>query len=83
MKLKEAERIGRGCLLETLEECVNNIIFHACNLFVYTEMAEELDELTREAKEAGLQFAACGHCALERGAKRCYACAALEDASTS
>ena len=45
MTLEEAVRIGKGVDLTTIEECVNNIHSFSPQLFLYSKINEELDEL--------------------------------------
>ena len=51
MKLEEAVRIGKGVDLTTIEECVNNIHSFSPQLFPYSKINEELDELYEEYNE--------------------------------
>jgi len=51
MKLKEALEIGINCGFETARECIRNIYIHAPNLFLYSEINKELDELYSEAED--------------------------------
>lgn len=48
MKLVEAIDIGKACGLDSIEECVDNIVIHAGSFFAYSEMNKELDELISE-----------------------------------
>lgn len=50
MKLKDAIDIGKGCGLDTVEECVENIEIHAISLFSYDVITKELNELKNEYK---------------------------------
>lgn len=61
MKLKEAREIAEICGLETDAEAINNIVLHACNLFLYTDLPGEIDELFEDAKAEGVRFStSCG-----------------------
>lgn len=51
MNLEEAVRIGRGCGLVSIEDCVYNIEIHSMNLFVYKNIPKELKELHDSYKE--------------------------------
>ena len=51
MKLKTALEIGKECGLETVGESIFNIDFHAMNIFDYSKMTEELNELAKERNE--------------------------------
>ena len=51
MKLEEAVRIGKGVDLTTIEECVNNIHSFSPQLFPYSKINEELDELYEDYNE--------------------------------
>ena len=48
MKLNEALAIGYDCGLETVGEAITNIEVHAMNLFVYSKIKDELNELYAE-----------------------------------
>ena len=48
MKLQEAIRIGKGLDFTTIEECVDSIHSHSPQLFPYSKINEELDELYKE-----------------------------------
>lgn len=50
MTLKNACDIAESCGLNTIEEAVFNIELHACQLFTYEKIEEELGELRAEAK---------------------------------
>lgn len=50
MKLFEVCEIGRECGLTTLKEALENIQFHAANLFSYKEINNELHELYEEIR---------------------------------
>ena len=50
MTLKNACDIAESCGLDTVEEAVFNIKLHACQLFAYEKIEEELDELYTEVK---------------------------------
>lgn len=45
MTIKEACEIAKECGLETIGEAIYNIELHACNIFAYGEISEELEEL--------------------------------------
>ena len=51
MKLSEAVRIGKGVDLTTVEECVDNIHSFSPQLFPYSKINDELDELYKEFDE--------------------------------
>lgn len=70
MRLKEAIRIGKELGLELPEECVNNVLFHATSLFVYTEIKRELRELVEDAKKHGIKF--CPVCGAAMVNGECY-----------
>ena len=53
MKFEEAKRIGVECGLETPEEWILNIEHHALNLFIYTNITSELEELHNDAAKLG------------------------------
>jgi hypothetical protein len=55
MKIKECVKMAKACGLETMSEAVNNIRIHSTNLFVYEEIAAELNELYAELKERGIK----------------------------
>lgn len=46
MKLKKAINIGKACGLNTINECFLNIEIHAINFFAYTNVDNELVELS-------------------------------------
>lgn len=74
MKLKQAREIGHECGLETDAECVNNILIHGGNLFVYADIPKEEGELITDAKAHGIRFSeVCGD-AIEPGASEDAAC---------
>ena len=51
MKLAECLELGKGCGLDTIDECVLNVEMHATMLFPYSEIKRELEELYEEVKE--------------------------------
>lgn len=51
MKLKECLEIGKECGLTTLNEALMNIEIHATNVFSYSEMSNELNELYESVKD--------------------------------
>jgi hypothetical protein len=51
MKYKEAKEIGDECGLYTNQEIIDNIIYHAMNLFVYDDIDKELMELLVDARD--------------------------------
>ena len=48
MKLREAVRIGRFCGLKTIPECIGNIELHWSNVFEYSKVNKEFNELYEE-----------------------------------
>ena len=48
MKIETAIEIGKNCGLTTVEECIGNIDIHAGNIFPYSEITKELNELYNE-----------------------------------
>ena len=48
MKLLNALEIGLNCELTDVAEAILNIELHAPSLFVYSEMAKEIDEMYAE-----------------------------------
>jgi hypothetical protein len=56
MTYQEAKEIGELCGLETPEEFIRNIQYHCMNLFAYTNIVVELQELKRTAEEAGIKW---------------------------
>ena len=48
MKLNEAIDIAKGCGLKTYREAYSNVLIHAMNLFVYSEIDNEMLELREE-----------------------------------
>jgi len=72
MKLEDAIRLGKECGLERIEECVNNVLAHATQLFHWPEMKREIDELIEEAKRAGVKF--CPECGMAMVDGKCYVC---------
>jgi hypothetical protein len=77
MKLTKALVIGRACDLETTAECVNNILLHTANLFVYGDIEDEVRELKIDAADVGILF--CGKCgmAMEENQTECHFCKIL------
>jgi hypothetical protein len=51
MKLKNCLDIGIGCGLDTVGECVYNIDLRAGQIFNYSKISEELDELINDRNE--------------------------------
>lgn len=51
MKLQKAIDLGKDIGLSTVEECVDNIFYHALNFFKYNEIETELMELKEEEKQ--------------------------------
>lgn len=71
MKLEKAIELGKSCGLLTVPECVNNVLMHVANLFVYSEAEAETTELIKEADAAGVKFcASCGAAMNQEGV--CY-----------
>ena len=48
----DAKKLGESCGLETDEECLANIEIHAMNLFEYSKIATELEELWKDYHDA-------------------------------
>lgn len=55
MKLKEALELAEACGLETVGEALNNVVFHALNLFSYEKVDEEIEELYSEFQKSGFK----------------------------
>ena len=51
MTLKTCLEIGNDCGLETVGEALYNINLHAGNIFEYSKINTEMNELVNEAKE--------------------------------
>lgn len=51
MKLKDCIELAEECGLDTLEEAFSNIEIHAGNLFAYTEITKEIEELCKDISE--------------------------------
>ena len=51
MKLQDALEIGMDCGLNTVEESIFNIDLHAMNIFNYSEITNELNELIKDRDE--------------------------------
>ena len=77
MRLEKAMEIGHECGLETPEECVNNVLFHADMLFSYNDMKKELVELIEDAKQHGIML--CEKCGYAMFKDRCYMCEQFSD----
>jgi len=80
MKYERAKRIGEECGLSRPAEYINNITLHAMNLFLYTEIIRELEELQVDAVAHGVRFSiVCGDAILAEDSDRepCYICRAL------
>jgi len=56
MKLKECLDIGHACGLDTPEECIRNIELHSTQLFLWTEIEKELDELKADCAANGVDY---------------------------
>ena len=54
MKLKKCIEIGKECGLTTVGECIDNINIHSMNLFEYTKIDKELNELYVDLAKSGL-----------------------------
>jgi hypothetical protein len=50
MKLKDCIELARACDLDNLDEALYNVTLHRGNLFVYTEIDDEIEELYQEVK---------------------------------
>ena len=48
MTLETCVSIGKDCGLTTIEECYDNIYFHAMNIFTYCEIEKEILELQQD-----------------------------------
>jgi len=77
MTYKNAKSLGEACGLAEPHEFVNNVIIHATSLFAYEKIAEEKNELIKEARIIGVNFAKCGHAHPEPDAELCYICKKL------
>lgn len=55
MKLKDCLEIGVSCGLATVEEAIFNVEFHAINIFSYSKLVEELNQLEKEKDELFLR----------------------------
>lgn len=51
MTLKQCLEIGKECGLETIGESLFNIDLHAMNIFEYSKITEEINQLVSEANE--------------------------------
>jgi len=58
---EEAKKLGLTCGLTEPCEWVNNVIIHATQLFCWSEVDRELEELVEDAKRHGVKFCKCGH----------------------
>lgn len=51
MKLEDCLYIGRECGLSTVGEAVLNVMLHAVNIFSYSDINEQLEELYKDKDE--------------------------------
>lgn len=51
MTLKSCLEIGSACGLETVLEAIMNIDIHALNIFNYSKITEEINEIIKERDE--------------------------------
>lgn len=51
MTLKNCLEIGIECGLPTVGECIFNIDMHAMNIFEYSKITEEINQIISEANE--------------------------------
>jgi len=72
MKLKEAIELGKSCGIETIEESINNVLFHSGQLFPYDKISENVSELKEEAKSVGIRF--CQKCSYAILNEKCHFC---------
>lgn len=82
MLYSRAKEIGEICGLNTPAEFINNISLHCLNLFTYSEMQQELEELRADAKANGVRFSNLCHDAIDEGDSEdepCYFCKKLID----
>lgn len=79
MKYEQAKEIGLECGLEKPYEFVNNVRMHCFNLFAYSEIRKELEELYIDSKPYVIFSEICGDAIKEgESAKElCYICKAL------
>ena len=56
MKLYEACDIGYCLGLNTIGECIDNVIIHQTNLFNYDDILDEMKELNEEFAASGLKL---------------------------
>ena len=56
MLLKAAREIGHECGLDTDYECIRNITMHSINLFEYTKINDELNELAADCVKHGVSY---------------------------
>lgn len=50
MKLLQALEIANDCSLETVSEAILNVRLHSLNLFDYSDIKTELNELTEDSE---------------------------------
>ena len=55
MTLYDACDIGYSMGLETIDECITNILIHSMNIFPYDDITDELMELHQEVEEKGFK----------------------------
>jgi hypothetical protein len=53
MRLWNSLLIAKGCYLDTVDEAVCNIDYHAMNIFEYSKLNQELQELYDDVKKHG------------------------------
>jgi len=54
MKLKTAIEIAKDCGLKTVDEAMDNINYHAMNVFAYENITKELKEMYDDFKNSGM-----------------------------
>ncbi|MCP3899148.1 MAG: hypothetical protein GY707_05430 [Desulfobacteraceae bacterium] len=56
MKLKDCLELGKECGLNTIEECVSNVVMHSTSMFVHAQLNKELKELQQDLDALALKI---------------------------
>lgn len=82
MKYNEAKAMGLAMGLSQPAEFINSVLLHAMNIFPYSAIEHELDELIGDCPSEVVFSKACGHAMVEEDGlddnQLCYICRKLK-----
>ena len=74
--LNKVIQLGEACGLGTVEEAINNYLFHILQLEVIDEIPQKEQQLKKEAESLGIQF--CPKCGAAMLDGECYMCRRIQ-----